>query len=203
MTGRAEKPSFLFAHGAGAGKSSAWMRKWCERLEEIADVETFDYPYITRGRRTPDPLPVLIAAHRQALHERQSIDARKVVLVGKSMGSRIGCHVALEEAVAGVVCFGYPLVAPGNSGKIRDAVLKDLRVPVLFLQGTRDPLCPLAMLEAVRKELRVESFLHVVEDGNHSLEVTATKLRQSGRTEATIEEAIVERIATFVAALPS
>lgn len=170
-------PLILFAHGAGAPSAHPWMRRWAERLGTLGDVVTFDYPYMKAGRRAPDRLPVLIEAHRAALDEaRGRHDAlRPVVLAGKSMGSRVGCHLALaleQEAtpVRALVCFGYPLRAAG-SGALRDEVLRALRrTPVLFLQGSRDPLCPLDDLARLRGELATASALFVVEGGNHSLE---------------------------------
>jgi uncharacterized protein len=62
-------PLFLFAPGAGAPSSHPWMQRWKVRLQEIGEVETFDYPYMREGRKRPDRLPELIAAHREALAE--------------------------------------------------------------------------------------------------------------------------------------
>ncbi|PYI47328.1 MAG: alpha/beta hydrolase, partial [Verrucomicrobia bacterium] len=61
------EPLFLFAPGAGAPSSHPWMQNWKERLSEIGDVEPFDYDYMREGRKRPDPLPKLIAVHREAL----------------------------------------------------------------------------------------------------------------------------------------
>jgi uncharacterized protein len=164
----------LLAPGAGAGSESPWMRGWRDRLaggDIGADhVETFDYPYRRAGRKAPDKLPVLIAAHREALASvRSRHPAMPVVLAGKSMGGRVGCHVALIEPVDGLICLGYPLV--GGGGALRDEVLLALRTPVLFCQGTRDPLCPLGKLAGVRQRMTAPNDLMVVEGGNHSLEV--------------------------------
>jgi predicted alpha/beta-hydrolase family hydrolase len=63
------KPFFLFAPGAGALSSHPWMQRWKQRLTRIGEVETFDYDYMREGRRRPDRLPQLIAAHRAALAE--------------------------------------------------------------------------------------------------------------------------------------
>jgi len=99
------KPLFLFAPGAGAPSSHPWIQSWKERLSEIGDVETFDYDYLREGRKRPDPLPKLIASHRQALAEavRKRIASGSTrapaILIGKSMGGRVGCHLALEEKV--------------------------------------------------------------------------------------------------------
>src|SRR5438445_10992075 len=131
------------------------------------------------GRKRPDPLPQLMAAHRQALADaRRSTSAtrfdpgtdspRRIILIGKSMGGRIGCHVSLEERVDGLICLGYPLCAMGDRSKLREEVLHALTTPVLFVQGTRDWLCPLDLLERVRAEMKAPNFLHTVEGGDHS-----------------------------------
>src|SRR4051812_25298141 len=127
------RPSFLFAPGAGAPSSHPWMQRWKERLARIGDVATFDYDYMRRGSRRPDPLPLLIAAHRQALRDART-NGQAVILIGKSMGGRIGCHVSLEEQVTALVCLSYPLCGGGDPRKLRDKVLRELRTPVLFVQ---------------------------------------------------------------------
>src|SRR3977135_1146289 len=163
------KPCFLFAPGAGAPSSHPWMQRWKQRLTQIGEVVTFDYDYMREGRKRPDRLPRLIAAHRAALAGVRTKTSGPIILIGKSMGGRIGCHVALEEKVKGLVCLGYPLCAMGDRSKLRAQVLGDLRTPVLFVQGTRDLLCPLDLLESVRSEMTTPNFLHVVEGGDHSL----------------------------------
>lgn len=188
----------LFAHGAGAGSTSAWMQAWSQRLAVFGTVTTFDYPYRTRGSRRPDPLPVLIAAHRQALNALTKGRRAPTVLIGKSMGSRIGCHVALEEQVDHLICLGYPLVSPGGRGAVRDEVLKALDTPVLFVSGSRDPLCPLELLDSVRRQMTAPSELHVVAGGNHSLEVTRRELGATGRTQADVDAAVLESITRFI-----
>ena len=195
------KPLLLFAHGAGAPSSSSWMRAWANRLQSVADVVTFDYPYMRERRRAPDPLPRLIEAHRAALHEARRERNGSVLLAGKSMGGRVGCHVALEEAVDGVICFGYPLRARGKSGKLRDAVLLDLRSPVLFVQGSRDALCPLETLQAVRDKMQAKNELYVVEGGDHSLLVTKTELARSGRAQSDIDRGALDEVVRFVRSL--
>jgi predicted alpha/beta-hydrolase family hydrolase len=189
------RPSILFAHGAGAPSASAWMRAWRERLATIGDVTAFDYPYMRAGRKTPDRPPVLIAAHREALAGVRARAAGPVFLAGKSMGGRIGCHVALEEEVAGLVCLGYPLVA-GGSGAVRDEVLLALRAPILFVQGTRDALCPLPRLEEVRARMTAPNRLHVVDGGNHSLEVAGGKRAADAQRDS--DAAVLEAIRRFV-----
>jgi predicted alpha/beta-hydrolase family hydrolase len=190
-------PSFVLAHGAGAPSSSAWMIGWRERLATLGDVVAFDYPYMRAHRKTPDRLPALIAAHRAALAAARTRSKTPVFLVGKSMGGRVGCHVALEEEVAGVVCLGYPLRS-GATGAMRDEVLVALRAPILFVQGSRDALCPLDKLATVRARMTAPSMLLVVDGGNHSLEVSAAERKASHITQAGSDARVLEVIRTFV-----
>jgi uncharacterized protein len=164
-------PTIVFAPGAGAPSTSDWMRAWTKRLGELGKVVPFDYRYQVEQRRRPDPLEKLVARHREIIAEARRKHPGPLVLAGKSMGSRVGCHVSLEEPVDAIVCFGYPLRA-ASSGKLRDEVLLALRTPILFVQGTRDPLCPLPLLEKVRTRMKVGSTLHIVEGGDHSLRVS-------------------------------
>jgi uncharacterized protein len=190
------QPFFLFAPGAGAPSSHPWMQRWKKRLSTIGDVEAFDYDYMREGRRRPDPLPQLIAAHRGALIERTR--DRPAVQIGKSMGGRVGCHLSLEEKVEAVVCFGYPLCGGGDRSKLRNKVLRAMTTPILFVQGTRDSLCPLDLLESVRAEMKAPSFLHVVEGGDHSLQVSKRQLAAADETQEEVDCRILEAIAQFV-----
>ena len=90
---------FLLAHGAGASSSSGWMRRYAEHLGALGSVSCFDYPYMRAGgRKAPDKLDVLVAAHRDELAALQAASTAgdKLILAGKSMGSRVGCHVTLD-----------------------------------------------------------------------------------------------------------
>jgi predicted alpha/beta-hydrolase family hydrolase len=172
------------------------MTAWAERLAALAEVVRLDYPYQRAGRRSPDRFPVLLAAHRDALTTARSGRRGPVVLAGKSMGSRVGCHLALEEPVDALVCLGYPL--RGMRGDLRDEVLLALRTPILFVQGSRDPLGPLAALEKVRKRMKAPSALYVVEGGNHSLEVGVRALRAAGETQSDVDARTLDAIAAFL-----
>jgi predicted alpha/beta-hydrolase family hydrolase len=175
------------------------MQNWKGLLGEIGEVETFDYDYMREGRKRPDPLLQLIATHREALSEaRERHASRSTILIGKSMGGRVGCHVSLEEKVAGLVCLGYPLCALGDRTKIRDEILRALSTPILFVEGRRDSLCPLDLLESVRAEMKAPNFLHVVEGGNHSLGVSKRQLQASGQTQEHVDRRILKAITGFV-----
>jgi uncharacterized protein len=190
--------AFLLAPGAGAPSSHPRMRTFARLLASIGPVEPFDYLYAKEGRKRPDPPPKLIAAHKAALASFREKHDGPVVLAGKSMGGRIGCHVALTEPVAAVVCFGYPLCAAGDPTKLRDQVLLELRTPAMFVQGTRDALCPLELLDGVRKRMGAPSALELVEDGDHSLIVSKTALKARGATQEEVDAQIRTAIAAFL-----
>src|SRR5579863_6416362 len=116
------RPRIVFAPGAGAPSSSGWMRAWAARLGELGDVLPFDYPYQLARKRRPDPHALLVAAHREAIARARALGEGPLVLAGKSMGARMGCHASLEEPVDALVCFGYPLKS-ASSGALRDEVL--------------------------------------------------------------------------------
>ena len=192
----------LFAPGAGAPSSHPWMQNWKQRLSEIGEVETFDYDYMRAGRERADPLPQLIAAHRSALQAaREKHLPDSTFLIGKSMGGRIGCHVSLEEKVDGLVCLGYPLCAMGDRTKLRDEVLRALTTPILFVQGTRDALCPLDLLERVRTEMKAPNFFHMVEGGDHSLRVPKRQLQATGETQEDVDQRTLQSVVEFVSGL--
>lgn len=171
------------------------MRAWKQRLEGLGEVRLFDYDYMREGRKRPDPLPLLIAAHRAALSDfRRSSASAPIFLAGKSMGGRIGCHVSLTEKIDGLICFGYPLCGGGDPTKMRDQVLRELTTPILFLQGTRDPLCPLDLLENVRQKMTAPNTLHLVEDGDHSLRVP----KRSAQLQEEVDAEILRAIAGFI-----
>ena len=123
----------LFAPGAGLPSGSSWMQTWAQHLAELGSVHAFDHPYQVAGRKRPDRMPVLVAHAREQLPVPAD-DA--VVFAGKSMGSRVGCHLSLEVPLSAVVCFGYPLAGGGDRTKLRDEVLISMTTPVLFIQGT-------------------------------------------------------------------
>jgi len=189
----------LLAPGAGAPSSSAWMQAQKRRLETLGRVVTFDYPYQREGRKSPDRAPFLLAAHEEALRAASLDGDGPRVLVGKSMGGRMGCHLAvkLEEKPAALVCLGYPLV--GQRGDVRDAVLLELTTPVLFVQGTRDKLCPLDRLATLRPRMRAPNELFVVEGGDHSLVVGKRDLAARGGSQVAEDDAVTRAIAAFLA----
>ena len=101
--------------------------------------------------------------------------------------------------MAALVCFGYPLRS-GSTGALRDQVLLALHTPILFLQGSKDPLCPLDDLATVRARMTAVNQLHVIEGGNHSLEVGKRELAASGRTQDGEDQAVLAAVRAFLEA---
>src|SRR5438067_8523507 len=99
------------------------------------------------------------------------------------MGGRVGCHLSLEEKVDGLVCLGYPLCGMGDRTKLRDEVLRALTTPILFVQGTRDSLCPLDLLARVRADMKAPNSLHSVEGVYHSLSMHNSQLQATSKTQ--------------------
>ena len=166
--------ALVLAHGAGAGQSSPWMIKAARALADRGvTTATFDFPYVTAGRKVPDRAPVLEAHWREVLEEaKTSFKKLPIFIGGKSMGGRISSHIAAQgiEGVRGLVFFGYPLHPPGQPDKRRDAHLPDIKEPMLFIQGSADTFGNEAELSALVPTLR-NATLHIVPTGDHSFKV--------------------------------
>lgn len=139
------RQTLVLAHGAGAGQGHPWMRA---RAGDLADrgirIVTFDFPYITAGRRMPDRAPLLLDTWRLvAGHALDRWPQVPLAIGGKSMGGRMATMLAalddVPSGVRGCVALGYPLHPPGTPAQLRVAHLPDIRMPVLVVQGERDP----------------------------------------------------------------
>jgi len=173
----------LFGHGAGAGMHHPFMEAIAARLSD-AGVATFRYqfPYMAAGKRRPDPRPVLIETVRTAVAAaREHAPDLPLFAGGKSMGGRMTSLAQATQpldGVSGLVFFGFPLHPAQEPGTERGNHLADVTVPMLFLQGDRDKLAGLDLLEPVLIGLGPRATLHVVKGGDHSFAV----LKRSGRT---------------------
>ncbi|CAO2819196.1 unnamed protein product [Amaranthus hypochondriacus] len=199
-------PLVVFAHGAGAPSTSDWMIRWKEMLEKAlnaVEVVTFDYPYCAGGKKgAPPKAEKLVNFHADVVKKAVAKHlGHPLILVGKSMGSRVSCMVANQEDIsaAGIICLGYPL--KGMKGAIRDEILVQLAVPIMFVQGGKDGMCPLDKLEAVRKKIKPSTDLHVIEGGDHSFKVAKKYLQETESTQIEAEESAVKSIASFVSSL--
>jgi predicted alpha/beta-hydrolase family hydrolase len=167
----------VIAHGAGAGMDHPFMAGVAEGMAaDGTSVLRFNFPYAQDGRRSPDRPPALIGAWRSALAEAgRRAEGLPVVAGGKSLGGRMASMLAAEEgrqfAGSALVLLGYPLHAPGRSEQVRDAHLPDVKVPILFIQGTADALARFELMEALVKRLGSRARLHAVQGGDHSFRV--------------------------------
>lgn len=193
---------YVFGHGAGAGMRHAFMEAAAAALGERG-VATFRYhfPYMEAGRRGPNPAPVLVKTVRSAVAEAARLVPELPLLAGgKSMGGRMTSTAASSKALPGVrglAFFGFPLHAAGRPSADRGAHLEDVGLPMLFLQGTRDKLADLTLLEPLLAEVRPRPLLHVVEGADHGFHV----LKRSGRTDAEVIEEIADRFETWAGEL--
>ena len=169
----------VLAHGAGAPMDSEFMRYAAGGIAAAGiHVIRFNFSYMEAGKKVPDRQPVLegtfAALAGWARAERPS---RTLVLGGKSLGGRIASYVAEATGANGLLFHGYPLHPPGRPDRMRDEHLRGIQVPMLFVEGTRDPFCPLDTMEKVRKRIP-HSSLAVIEGGDHSFKVR----KSSGRS---------------------
>ncbi len=169
------------AHGAGAGMRHPFMAGVADGLAAGGlSVLRFNFPYIDAGRRVPDPPRVLLstwdATIREAAHRAGGLP---LVAGGKSMGGRIASMLAADQGaefpVKALVFFGYPLHPPGRPDRPRDPHLPRTHVPMVFIQGSRDALATLELIEALVERLHPLAHLQVVEGGDHSFRRKGTR----------------------------
>jgi len=186
------RTAVVVAHGAGNDMSNPFLSYVHERLAERGWLSVkFNFPYKELGRKAPDRPAVLETTWRAVLAELRGDKAlapTRLFLSGKSMGGRIASQVvAAGEECDGLIFLGYPLHPAGQPEKLRSQHLAGITAPMFFIEGSRDPLCDLALLERELARLRTDVLVHVIEDGDHSF-----KLRKhSGRTEAEVWAEIV------------
>ncbi len=189
---------YLLAHGAGAGMRHPHLERLAERFAEH-DIATlrYQFPYREAGRARPDPPPVAHQTVRSAaaLAQRQRPDL-PLVAGGRSYGGRMTSQVQATEpmpSVRGLVFLAFPLHPPKRPGIARAQQLARVRVPMLFLTGTRDDLADLELLRGVAAPLP-NARLHVVEGADHSFSV----LKRSGRTATEVATELATTLASWV-----
>ncbi|MWC00288.1 alpha/beta family hydrolase [Agromyces seonyuensis] len=170
--------SLVLAHGAGAGFDHPFLVGLSDALETegVASLR-FNFPYREAGRKFPDRAPAAIAAWRAVHAEALRRSAGEPVwAAGKSFGGRMASMAVAEGLDApGLVFLGYPLHPPGKPEQRRDAHLFGLSVPMLFLQGTKDPFASPAELAELAPAIGPNAVVELVEGGNHSFEVAGRK----------------------------
>lgn len=200
--GAAPRAAFVLAHGSGAPLSSDFLEAVAPAIADTAGLAVlrFNYGYaelmIRSGKpRPPERRPALEVVHRAAIaHARTVLPELPVILGGKSLGGRIASLMVAEGEPAAGLCFlGYPLHPPGKKDRQRTDHFPGLEVPALFVQGTRDPLCDLTLLEAALPSFAGRPTVCVIEDGDHSFNV----LKRSGRAPSEVIGEIAAAVATW------
>jgi len=184
---------FVFAHGAGAGMAHPFMAAVANGLaeREIATLR-YQFPYMEKRGKRPDPPQVAHAAVRAAVAEvRGRLPKLPLIAGGKSFGGRMTSQAqaaAPLEGVVGLAFFGFPLHPAKKPSRERAVHLADVTIPMLFLQGTRDALAELSELEPVCKSLGKRATLKLFEDADHSFHVPA----RTGRKDAEVLSQVLD-----------
>ena len=171
---KTDSPLFIFAPGSGKGLDSPFLESISAHLEELdVNVVRFNFPYMKAGKSFPDRAEILEETWRQVINwARENLAYSHLFIGGKSMGARISTVVAAEtEDLNGLIFLGYPLHPPGKFDDVRDLYLYEIRKPMLFIQGTRDPFARMDLLQETLSNLRDYVTLHWVEGGDHSFKV--------------------------------
>jgi predicted alpha/beta-hydrolase family hydrolase len=185
----------ILGHGAGAGQSSAFMVSFATALAARGiDMVTFDFLYMERGRRMPDPKEKLEGCYRAVIEAvaHRKIGHGRLAIGGKSMGGRIATQVAAGDAphVAGLVLLGYPLHPPGKPDQLRAKHLSSITAPMLFAQGSRDTFGTPDELRPILKKLKAPAELFEVAGGDHSFKV----LKRAGVSQEDAYRVVLDRI---------
>jgi uncharacterized protein len=189
---------YVLAHGAGAGMRHRFMETVAEALalRGVASLR-YQFPFTQAGGRRPDPPGVLEATVRAAVAAaRTAAPTLPLVAGGKSLGGRMTSNAQARRPlaeVAALVFLGFPLHPPKQPGVSRADHLDRVELPMLFLQGTRDELAHLDLLQPVCQRLGDRATLHVVEGGDHGFDV----LKRSGRTETDVMDELATTVADW------
>ena len=189
---------YVLAHGAGAGMSHPFMASVAAELAErgIATLR-YQFLYMEQGSRRPDPPALAQATVRAAVAKAQQL-AKGLPLIagGKSFGGRMTSQAQATSplpGVGGLAFLGFPLHPAGQPSDSRAKHLSDVKVPMLFLQGTRDALAALAMLKPVVKGLGKGATLCLFDEADHSFHVPA----RTGRKDAEVRAEVLDAFAKW------
>ena len=193
---------FVFAHGAGAGMDHPFMAAVAQGLA-VRGIGTlrYQFPYMEQGSKRPDAPAVAHATVRAAVAcAREALPRAALIAGGKSFGARMTSQAqAIEplDGVRGLAFLGYPLHPSGKPSIERAAHLAEIRIPMLFLQGTKDKLAELPLLEPVVTKLGRRARLRLFADADHSFHVPV----RSGRTDAETLNEVLDAFASWSAKL--
>jgi uncharacterized protein len=190
---------YVLAHGAGAGMKNPFMAAVAAELwqRDIATLR-YQFPYMERGAKRPDPPQLAQATVRAAVAAAaRALPKLPLIAGGKSFGGRMTSQAQAREplpGVRGLAFLGFPLHPAGKPSRDRARHLDGVRIPMLFLQGTRDALAELGELEAVRKALGDRATLKLFADADHSFHVPA----RTGRRDAQIRGDLCDALASWI-----
>jgi predicted alpha/beta-hydrolase family hydrolase len=193
---------YVFAHGAGAGMTHSFMEAFANGLSErgIASLR-YQFPYMEKGSKRPDPPAIAQAAVRAAVAKAAEIfPGITLIAGGKSFGGRMTSQAQAASplpGVRGLAFVGFPLHPAGKPSIDRADHLAKIDVPMLFLQGTRDGLAEVTLIEGVVKRLGPLATLHLVEGADHSFHVLA----RSGRNDREVMDEILDAFAGWADAI--
>jgi predicted alpha/beta-hydrolase family hydrolase len=189
----------VLAHGAGAGMTHPFMESLATELAAVRVATLrFQFPYMEQKRKVPDRPPLLTATILAAVQTAaKAAPDLPLFAGGKSLGGRMTSLAASQQELAGVrglVFFGFPLHPPNHPGTKRAAHLREVKLPMLFVQGTRDALADLKLLRPICAALGARATLHVTESADHSFHV----LKSSGRTDADVLEELARTTSAWM-----
>jgi uncharacterized protein len=189
----------LLAHGAGAGMRHSFMEDLAAKLadQNVATLR-YQFPYMEKRTKRPDSSSVLMDTVRAAVAAaKKHAGALPLFAGGKSMGGRMTSLAAAEEpldGVRGLIFFGFPLHAAGKPGAERGQHLAEIKIPMLFLQGSRDALAELKLLKLLCAKIGKRAELFVVDGGDHSFHM----LKSAGRSDGEVLENVVKKTAGWI-----
>jgi predicted alpha/beta-hydrolase family hydrolase len=189
---------YVLAHGAGAGMAHPFLASMAGLLFDhgIATLR-YQFPYMEKGSGRPDSPKVAEAAVRAAVAEAAKRAPRLPIFAGgKSFGGRMTSQAEAHGAmgVKGLVFLGFPLHPPGAPADTRGEHLADVKVPMLFLQGTKDEFAELSLLKPLVKRLGKRATLHLIQDANHSFRVPA----KTGRKEPEVMAELADTLSGWI-----
>jgi uncharacterized protein len=193
---------FVFAHGAGAGMTHAFMAAVASGLAErnVATLR-FQFPYMEKASKRPDPPGIAHAAVRAATAAAaRHCPGLPLIAGGKSFGARMTSQAQAKAPLANVIglaFFGFPLHPAGKPSVERADHLADVKIPMLFLQGTADRLAELDLLKPALKKLGTRASLHLLEAADHSFHVPV----RSGRKDAEVMAEALDAFVAWIAAM--
>jgi predicted alpha/beta-hydrolase family hydrolase len=202
LTPVSARAGFVFAHGAGAGMTHPFMTSVAKGLAEVGIATLrFQFPYMESRSRRPDPPALCHATVAAAVAEAaRTWNGLPLIAGGRSFGGRMSSQAQAKSALPGVLglaFLGFPLHPAKRPSDERAQHLFEVNVPLLFLQGTRDELADLSLLQTLVERLGARATLKLTENANHSFQVPA----RSGRTAAQIIDELVQALRAWMDSL--